>query len=73
MVVGDYYTCVVYCRIMRFPTCAGTVACGWDEDCVVTAIPRVFDCDALSEQWCRRMARNVTAAVFDAACTLDSD
>lgn len=58
---------------MRFPARAGTVARGQDEDCVVTAIPRVFDCDALSEQWCRHMARKVTAAVSDAACTLDSD
>jgi hypothetical protein len=41
-----------------------------DEDSVVTAIPRVFDCDALSEKWCRYMAREVTAAVFDAAYNL---
>jgi len=73
VVVGNYHTRTVYGRILRFSACAGTVACGQDEDSVVTAIPRVFDCDALSEQWCRHMTRKVTAAVFDAAYTLNFD
>ena len=71
-IVGDYYTRTVYGRIMRFSACAGTVACREAEDSVVPAIPRVFDCDALSEQWCRHMARKVTAAVTDGAYTLSS-
>jgi hypothetical protein len=56
--------------IVRFPGCVGAVACGQGEDSVVTAIPRVFDYDALSEQWRRHVARRVTVAVFDVACTL---
>jgi hypothetical protein len=73
VVVGDDGTCAVYGCIVRFPVCVGTVACGQGEDSVVTAIPRVFNCDALSEQWRRHVARRVSVAVFDVACTLNAE
>lgn len=71
VVVGDDRTCAVYGCKVRFPVRVGTVACGQGENSVVTAIPRVFNCDALSEQWRRHVARKVTVAVFDVACTLN--
>ena len=73
MVVGEDGTCGVYGCIMRFTVRVGTVACGQGENSVVTAIPRVFNCDALSEQWRRHVARRVTVAVFDVAYTLNSE
>jgi hypothetical protein len=54
----------VYGCKVRFPVRVGTVACGQGEDSVVAAIPRVFNCDALSEQWWRHVERRVIVALM---------
>jgi len=70
-IVGDYYTRSIYRRIVRFSACTVAVARRQDEDSVVTAVPRVFDGDLLSEKWGGHMARKTTAAAFNAVCTSD--
>jgi hypothetical protein len=67
------HLCGVCGCIVRFSACVGAVACGQGNNSVVTAIPRVFDCDALSERRWRRVARRVTVVVFDVAYTLNSE
>lgn len=63
----------MYRCMMRFPACAGTVAHRQGEDGGFAAILRVFDCDAMSEQWRRDVARGAKDAMSNVAYKLSSN
>jgi hypothetical protein len=67
-VIGDDRARAMDGCMVRFSTCTdGTIAGGQGEDGVVTAVPRVFDRNALGERLRRHLVRGVKVAVSNAA------
>lgn len=69
-IVGDYRAGAMDGCIVRFSTCASTVARRQGENGIVTTIPGVFDCDTLYEGRWRHMACGMAVAMPDIAWTL---